>query len=85
MHWTARARRAHAEGMDGERRHRDGRDEWRGAALNELHGDYLAYERLAERRARTAREALASAARPAPPAGRLQRLVGGVARALRLL
>ena len=66
--------------MDRERRHRDGREEWRGATLNELHGDYLAHERLAERRARAAREALISAARRPPPAGRLQRLVGGVAR-----
>jgi len=63
-------------------RHRDGREEWRGATLNELHGDYLAHERLAERRARAAREALISTARPSSPAGRLRRLVNGVARAV---
>jgi hypothetical protein len=69
--------------MGGGRRHRDGREEWRGAALNELHGDYLAHERLVERRARAA---LVAAARPAPAASRLRRLADGVTRAvLRLL
>ena len=65
-------------------RHRDGREEWRGVWLNELHGDYLTYERLAERRLRAAREALVSASRP-PRSGSPKRLLAGVGRALRLL
>ena len=67
------------------RRHRDGREEWLGVWLNELHGDYLAYDRLEERRARAARAALVAHGRGTPPGGRCQRLAGGVARVLRLL
>ena len=43
--------------MNGVRRRReDGRrrDDWLGVWVNELHGDYLAYEWLAEARARAA-------------------------------
>jgi hypothetical protein len=53
--------------VDGVRRRReDGlrREDWLGVWVNELHGDYLAYERLAEARARAARTALIVAGRP---------------------
>jgi len=53
--------------VNGVRRGReDGRprDDWLGVWVNELHGDYLAYERLAEARARAARTALIVASRP---------------------
>jgi hypothetical protein len=67
------------------RRHRDGREEWLGVWLNELHGDYLAYDRLAERRTQAARAALVAERRRTRRDGRLRWLAGGVARAVRLL
>ena len=53
--------------------------------LNELHGDCLAYDRLAERRARASRAALAAKHRRTRGGGRLRWLAGGLARAVRLL
>ena len=53
--------------------------------LNELHGDYLAYDRLAERRTQAARAALVAERRRTRRDGRLRWLAGGVARAVRLL
>jgi len=66
-------------------RHRDGREEWLGVWLNELHGDYLAYDRLAERRAQAARAALVAEHRRGRGGGRLRWLAGGLARVVRLL
>jgi hypothetical protein len=66
-------------------RHRDGREEWLGVWLNELHGDYLAYDRLAERRTQAARAALVAEHRRVRGGRRLQWLAGGLARAVRLL
>jgi len=59
------------------RRHRDGREEWL--------GDYLAYDRLAERRTQAARAALVAEHRRTRSGGRLRWLAAGVARAVRLL
>lgn len=60
------------------RPHRDGREEW-------LHGDYLAYDRLAERRARAAQAALVAESRSPRATPQSCELAARVVRVVRLL
>ncbi len=67
--------------MPSGRRHDDWRreSEWLGVWINEMHADYLAHDRLAEARARAARQTLVAELRAqrAPDHARLARASGG--------